>query len=64
MNKTQISIYGAGHLAKSLIQGLEFSNLNTEILIYNRTKEKAVLLKEEFHGINIVENENDLIQKN
>lgn len=57
-----IGIYGAGHLTRSLIKGFEFTGIQSQILLYNRTIEKATVLKSEFPQIQIVKNLYDIIE--
>lgn len=59
-----IGIYGAGHLAKSLIKGFEFAGIQNQILLYNRTIEKAIALESKFSQISVVRNPADIIKTN
>lgn len=59
-----ISIYGAGHLAQSFIEGLELSNTESRIFLFNRTLENAIRIKDKFPRINVVDNANDLVYNN
>lgn len=59
----QISIYGAGHLTKSLIVGLSQTLVDRPIRIYNRTSDKVSELRDNYSTIiqvnNVVELAND-----
>lgn len=59
-----IGIYGAGHLTRSLLKGLEFVGLQNQILLYNRTVGKAITLKSDFPKIQIVKNLCDIVEQN
>ena len=50
----QISIYGAGHLTKSLVTGLRQILPDKSIKVYNRTADKVVELLPTFDHIHVV----------
>ena len=56
----QISIYGAGHLTKSLVTGLRQIFPDKSIKVYNRTADKVVELQTYNPKINRVDNYTDL----
>ncbi len=56
----QISIYGAGHLTKSLVTGLGQSFPDKSLKVYNRTADKVVALQTYNPRVNRVDNYNDL----
>lgn len=59
-----IGIYGAGHLARSLIRGFEFAKVSNQILLYNRTTAKTVVLKNEFTNVQIANDLCDIVEPN
>ena len=59
-----IGIYGAGHLARSLIRGFEFTKVSNQILLYNRTTSKAIELKNDFTNVEVVNNLCNIVEPN
>jgi len=55
----QIAIYGAGHLATALVEGLHRSGVES-IAIYNRTLTRAQALAARFDSCHAIENEKDI----
>jgi len=56
----QLSIYGAGHLTKSLVTGLGQSFPDKSIKVYNRTADKVIELQTYNPRVILVDNYNDL----
>jgi len=59
----QISIYGAGHLTKSLVKGFRQTIPNKSIKVYNRTPDKVMELQTHNPEVSLADNCNDLCKE-
>jgi pyrroline-5-carboxylate reductase len=59
LTKTQVVIYGAGHLATALVEGFHRAGVES-IAIYNRTPARAQTLAARFDSCHAIEKEKDI----